>query len=264
MPRGYTGYYPAMTRMVSWNVNGIRSVAEKGFFSWLEASGADIVCIQETKAQPEQLKKEFFAPAGYASWWASAEKKGYSGVATYSRIPPKHVDILGDGRFDAEGRVLQMDFGDFVLFNCYFPNSQDSGARIDYKIAFCETLKSAADKVRSAGKTVVICGDYNIAHKPLDLEHPDANRGNPGYLPRETDWMDGFIGDGYLDTFRKFHPEPRQYSWWSYRTRARERNIGWRIDYFCTDLASDARVAGAAIHADVTGSDHCPVSLDLE
>lgn len=253
-----------MTSLISWNVNGIRSVADKGFFPWLESCGADIVCLQETKAQPEQLGGDYFRPAGYESHWASADKKGYSGVAVYTRRVPRSVNVLGDERFDAEGRVLRLDFDDFTLFNCYFPNSQEAGARLDYKLAFCDTLKQAGDAEKAKGRTVVICGDFNIAHKPVDLEYPQANIGNPGYLPQERAWMDAFINDGYLDTFRKFNQSPRQYSWWSYRTRARERNIGWRIDYFCVDRTSDERIKAAAIHADITGSDHCPVSIMME
>lgn len=253
-----------MIKLVSWNVNGIRSVAEKGFFEWLAGSNADIVGLQETKAQPEQLTKNFFEVASYSPWWASAKKKGYSGTALYSRIQPKSVEFLGDERFDDEGRVLQADFGDFVLFNCYFPNSQDAGARLDYKLAFCQSLKSRCDALQAAGRQVVVCGDYNIAHKPIDLEHPKANEENPGYLPEERAWMDEFTGAGYIDTFRSLHPEPKQYSWWSYRMAARSKNVGWRIDYFCTSPGLKPRIREARIHQEVMGSDHCPVSLDLE
>lgn len=253
-----------MTRLISWNVNGIRAAAEKGFFEWIQASGADIVGLQETKAHPDQLKKEFLEVPGYKVWWASAKKRGYSGTAIYSRIEPRSVEFLGDAAFDDEGRVLQADFGSFVLFNCYFPNSQDAGARLPYKLAFCAALKARCDALVAAGRQVVVCGDYNVAHKPIDLEHPKANEGNPGYLPEERAWMDEFTAAGYVDSFRSLHPEPKQYSWWSYRMNARERNVGWRIDYFCTSPGLAPAIREARIHPDVLGSDHCPVSLDLE
>lgn len=236
----------------------------KGFFEWLDTLDAACVCLQETKAQPEQLGKEFFTPSGYQSYWASAVKKGYSGVCVYTKDKPKEVSFLGDSRFDDEGRVLRLDFEDYVLFNCYFPNSQEAGARLDYKLAFCEALKAQSDAVRASGKTVLICGDYNIAHKPIDLEYPDANVGNPGYLPEERAWMDEFIASGYLDTLREFNKEAKQYSWWSYRTRARERNVGWRIDYFCTNQEAKNRIKDAGIMQSVLGSDHCPVWIDLD
>ena len=253
-----------MIRLISWNVNGIRAVAEKGLFEWMRTCGADIICLQETKAHPDQLAKHFFEVEGFSHWWASAKKKGYSGTAIYSRIAPKSVEFLGEPAFDDEGRVLQADFGNFILFNCYFPNSQDAGARLGYKLAFLQALKSRCDALIAAGRQVVITGDFNIAHKPIDLEHPKANEGNPGYLPEERSWMDSFLKAGYIDTFRRLHPEPKQYSWWSYRLAARERNVGWRIDYFCTSPGLAENIRAAAIHQNVFGSDHCPVSLDLE
>lgn len=251
-------------KLISWNVNGIRSAYTKGFPQWLANSHADVIALQETKAQAAQLGSEFIEVPGYRSWWADAEKKGYSGVCVYAREPVLEWGVLEERDFDREGRTLRLEFDSFTLFNCYFPNSQDAGARLDYKLAFCQALKEKADAIRKSGRMVLICGDYNIAHKAIDLEYPKANEGNPGYLPEERAWMDSFIEDGWTDTFRMFNSEPRQYSWWSYRTRARERNIGWRIDYFCTGSQHHSRVKAAGISQDVSGSDHCPVWVEIE
>jgi exodeoxyribonuclease-3 len=252
-----------MIRLYSWNVNGIRSASQKGLFDWIGSSGAHVICLQETKAQPSQLGSEFHRVGEFSPQWSSALKKGYSGVATFSTQEVRKTSLLGDSRFDDEGRVLVSDFGSFVLFNCYFPNSQEAGARLNYKLEFCKVLHERANEYRRQGRTVVLCGDYNIAHTAIDLENPNSNEKNPGYLPEERAWMDGFIEDGWIDTFRYFHKEPKRYSWWSYRTRARERNIGWRLDYFCINSESVQFLAGADIHEAVLGSDHCPVHVDL-
>ncbi|MDR3343201.1 MAG: exodeoxyribonuclease III [Treponema sp.] len=257
-------------RILSWNVNGIRAVEKRGFVQWVRDESPDILCIQETKARPEQLSPELMSPqdntgAVYTSYWGSAKKAGYSGVAIYSKLPPLEVKPLGISEFDDEGRVLQADFKDFVLISAYFPNSQDGGARLDYKLAFCAAMRERGDTLVSQGRHLVICGDYNIAHTPIDLARPKDNEGNPGYLPEERAWMDTFTGAGYVDTFRHFHPnETGHYSWWSYRMHARERNVGWRIDYHCVDHAFMPQVQQAGIWVDVRGSDHCPVQLDLD
>jgi exodeoxyribonuclease-3 len=253
-----------MKLLYSWNVNGIRAAAKKGFTEWLQTSQADLVCLQETKAHPDQLDEELTAPPGYNAYWASAQRKGYSGVCIYSKEPPISVDLMNVERFDAEGRVLVAEFPEFTLFNCYFPNSQAEGARLDYKLDFCNTLQAAAADLVASGKHVVICGDYNVAHKAIDLENPKANEKNPGYLPEERAWMDQFIDSGFVDTFREFNTEARQYSWWSYRFSAREKNIGWRIDYHCVNQGFKNRLKDARIHQDIFGSDHCPVSLTLD
>lgn len=259
-----------MTRLVSWNVNGIRAASRKGFFEWLAAARPDILCLQETKASPDQLGPEFHAPSDgnggvYRSYWAQAARKGYSGVAILCRREPRKVELLGVDEFDAEGRVLVADFGEFSVMSAYFPNSQEAGARLDYKLRFCEAVLARADKLRKKGHHVVVAGDYNIAHKPIDLANPESNEGNPGYLPEERAWMDRWIGEGYEDTFRRFDPSPGRYSWWTYRVPgARERNVGWRLDYHCVDEGFGKVCKAAAIHPDVLGSDHCPVSLDLD
>lgn len=259
-----------MLRILSWNVNGIRSAYGKGLLQWLAATSPDVLCLQETKARPEQLSKELLEPVDgegrpYHVYWASAQRKGYSGVALLSRVEPKSVSFLGLREFDDEGRILIAEFGDLSIVSAYFPNSQDAGARLDYKLRFCSAMREFCDKVVARKGHVVVSGDYNIAHTAIDLARPKENEGNPGYLPEERAWMEDFTGAGYVDTFRALHPgEKGQYSWWSYRTRGRENNVGWRIDYHCTDSGLRERIKAAYILPEVTGSDHCPVGLDLE
>lgn len=259
-----------MTRILSWNVNGIRACAGKGLFDWLAKESPDVLCLQETKANPEQLTADFLAPAygegkAYHGYWASARKKGYSGVAIFSKREPRSISFLGDSAYDEEGRVLVADFGDYVLVSAYFPNSQDGGMRIEYKIGFCDAILALCDRVVASGKHVVVSGDYNIAHRPIDLANPKANEGNPGYLPEERAWMEKYLGSGYADTLRLHNKEPGQYTWWTYRVPgARERNIGWRIDYHCVDEGLAPAIKAASILPAVTGSDHCPVSIDLD
>ncbi|MFW8599997.1 exodeoxyribonuclease III [Desulfobacterota bacterium M19] len=249
--------------MISWNVNGIRALEKKGFVDIIGKLAPDILAIQEIKAQPEQLSAALHNIDGYTSYWHSARRKGYSGVAVYSKIEPLAVIYgLGEDKFDAEGRVLTLEYENFFLINAYFPNAQHELKRMDYKLAFNSAIHKFANSL-SQKKSVVICGDFNVAHKAIDLKNPQSNEMNPGYSIQERAWMDSFIGDGYIDTFRKFNQEPDNYSWWSYRFNARVRNIGWRIDYFCVDAKSDKRLLGAAILNDIMGSDHCPVSLSF-
>lgn len=252
------------TSIVSWNVNGIRAAHQKGLLEYMMKEDADIVCLQETKARPEQLVEELVAPPGYRSWFSSAEKAGYSGVAVYSRAEPLSVSRLGTAEFDAEGRTLVLEYPEFTLINGYFPNSQNEGARLDYKLGYCGAVLGLCDSLVAGGKHVVICGDFNIAHKPVDLARPQQNEQNPGYLPEEREWMSGFLDSGYTDTFRMFNGEGGNYTWWSYRMKARERNIGWRLDYFCVSDAFSGRVISSEIRSEVTGSDHCPVVLSVE
>lgn len=249
--------------LISWNVNGLRSQRDKGFLDWLRQVSPDVLCLQETKASPHQLDLALLAPEGYQSHWASAKKAGYSGVAVYTKQPPLSVSVFGLPEFDDEGRMLILDYPDYVLFNGYFPNSQEAGKRLEYKLSYCEAVRLRLDALVASGRRVIVCGDFNIAHKPIDLAHPGQNEENPGYLPEERAWMDRFLGAGYADTFRLFNQEPGQYTWWSPRFRARERNVGWRIDYFCCDQALVSRLAAAEILREVQGSDHCPVQLRL-
>jgi len=253
-----------MKKIFSWNVNGIRAAAKKGLMDWVGSTSPDILCIQETKAQPEQVPPEVGNPDGYHVYWASAEKKGYSGVAVYTREEPRSVSTMGIDQFDAEGRLLQLEYPEFTLITAYFPNSQAEGKRLGYKLEFCNALKELCDAHTAKGRNLVLCGDYNISHKPIDLARPKENEQNAGYLPEERAWMDEFIGAGYVDTFRMFNSEGGHYTWWSMITRGRERNVGWRLDYHCVNKQTAALVTAAEIHDDVMGSDHCPVSVTLE
>ncbi len=249
----------------SWNVNGIRAAQKKGFIEMLKTSEEiDMIAIQETKAQPDQLDQELLEIDGFHSFFMSAEKKGYSGTALYTKIEPLSVEALGIHEFDSEGRVLIAEFDKFTLINCYFPNSQNGGKRLDYKISFCDAVLEKCQKLIEAGKNIVLCGDYNIAHTPIDLARPKQNEKNAGYLPEEREWMSKFIDAGFVDSFRIFNSEGGHYSWWSYRAGARQKNIGWRIDYHCVNSSFSDQISGAEIHPDVMGSDHCPVSITLK
>lgn len=251
-------------KILSWNVNGIRAISKKGFYSWLEEQNFDAICLQETKAHPDQLDDSFINFADYSSYWASAEKKGYSGVAIYTKQAPEEVTFMGEEAFDNEGRVLVAHYRDFSLINAYFPNSQEKGKRLDYKLAFCDTMLKLCRDFRKEKRNLVLCGDLNIAHKPMDLKHPDRNEENPGYLPEERAWMDVFVErEGFVDTFRHLNADKEQYTWWSYRTRARERNIGWRIDYHLINPEFEKALSECTILDQVMGSDHCPVLLEL-
>jgi exodeoxyribonuclease-3 len=257
-----------MKTVVSWNVNGIRAVEKKGFLEWLSAESPDVLCLQETKAHRGQVSEALSSPTlpggTWKSWWSSAKKAGYSGTAIYSKREPLDVRTLGVGEFDDEGRVIMAEFPEAVIVSAYFPNSQEAGARLDYKLDFCAAIKESCDSLVAAGKNVILCGDYNIAHKPIDLANPKANEGNPGYLPAERAWMDSFLAAGYVDTFRSFCAEGHQYTWWSYRFHAREKNIGWRIDYECVNPSFMPKVASSTILKDITGSDHCPIKITYE
>ena len=253
-----------MGKIITWNVNGIRAVEKKGFLGWLQTSGADVVCIQETKANPKQLSEDLLKPENYFAYWASAQKAGYSGTAIYSKKEADLVTTMGVEEFDNEGRTLAAHFGNLVVISAYFPNSQEAGARLDYKIRYCNAMLEFCNNLVKEGKNIVLCGDYNIAHKPIDLANPKANEKNPGYLPEEREWMDVFTNSGYVDVFRKFCTEPNQYSWWSYRFKARERNVGWRIDYTCVNESFVNSVVNSKILQEVQGSDHCPVEIIID
>ncbi len=251
-------------RIFSWNVNGIRSVHNKGFLDWFETANADLVCLQEIKAKPEQLPEELLHPQGYHSFWMPADKPGYSGVAIYCKQEPKDVIYgLGDEGIDQEGRVLAVEYPEFVLLSSYFPNSQRGHARLAYKLEFCEKILQHCDALRGKGKSLILCGDFNIAHKEIDLKNPKTNQKNAGFLPEERAWMSRFLEAGYLDTFRMFNESPGHYTWWSYRPGVREKNIGWRLDYHCVNKEFKDRVVSSEIHPKVMGSDHCPVSIEI-
>jgi exodeoxyribonuclease-3 len=251
-------------RLLSWNVNGFRAVQKGGFAKWFADQKADVVCLQEIKVTPEQLDPEHLNPGGYHAFWHPAEKLGYSGTATFSRKEPLDVRLgIGDPEIDSEGRLLQTEFPGFVLINGYFPNSQRDHARLPYKLRFLKKLHAHADKLRAAGKHVVICGDFNIAHQEIDLRNPKTNVNNAGFLPEERAWMSSFLNAGYVDVFRKLEPGGGHYTWWSYRPGVREKNVGWRIDYHVVNEELADRVRAAEHQPHVRGSDHCPVALKL-
>jgi exodeoxyribonuclease III len=251
-------------RLLSWNVNGIRAVYKKGFLDWFKKENPDILCLQETKASEEQLADELKNPPGYYSFFSSAEKKGYSGVAVYTKEKPLKVEKgFGIKKFDNEGRILTIHYENFVLMNIYYPNGKASPERLKYKLDFYDAFLNYTEKLRAEGKNLVICGDVNTAHKEIDLAHPKENETTSGFLPVEREWMDKFFSHGYVDTFRMFNNKPDQYTWWHVITRARERNIGWRIDYFFVNEEFRKNVKSGFIMPEVMGSDHCPTGIEL-
>lgn len=255
-----------MTTLYSWNVNGIRAAHKKGFLEWLQGTSPDILAVQETKCHPDQLDAALRNPDGYHSYWAYAERKGYSGVALFSKQEPLKVSIgLGVPEFDREGRTIIADYGDFILLAAYFPNGSRDHSRVPYKMAYKKEFLECCQRLRATGKSVIFCGDVNTAHGEIDLARPRQNQKTTGFLPVERAWIDEVIATGYVDTFRQLHPnEVGAYSWWSYIGGARSRNVGWRLDYFFTTPDLLPRLRAAGIHPDVHGSDHCPVSLALD
>jgi exodeoxyribonuclease III len=252
-------------RILSWNVNGLRALLNKGFLKWLDKDNPDILCIQETKASPEQLGKDVLEHDSYHSCWdSSVLKKGYSGVATFSKEEPIKVERgLGIEKFDAEGRVLMTEFKDFVLFNIYFPNGKASSERLNFKLEFYEAFLSKIESLKKKGKKIIFCGDVNTAHKEIDLTHPKNNEKISGFLPIERRWIDRVIEHGYMDSLREFHPEPELYTWWDMKTGARKRNVGWRIDYFFVQKELNNNLKNGFIMPEVMGSDHCPIGIEL-
>jgi len=252
-------------KLISWNVNGLRAIQRKGAFDWLRQTQPDIFCLQETKAQPDQLDAEVTNLDGYEAHFVSAERKGYSGVATYTRLKPERVESgFGIERFDTEGRISISHFEAFTLLNIYYPNGKGSPERLAFKMDFYDAFLDYAERLKAAGKKLVICGDVNTAHREIDLARPKQNETVSGFLPEERAWIDKFLAHGYLDTLRMFNSEPNQYTWWDLVTRARERNVGWRIDYFYVSDNLKNQVKSASIFADIQGSDHCPIGLELE
>ena len=254
-------------KIVSWNVNGLRAAYKKGFIDSVEQMQPDILCLQETKLQAEQRSEEMVNPVGYRSYWDYAStRKGYSGVAVYAKEEPLN-DRCGFGidRFDCEGRVLELDYERFILFNIYFPNGQKDEERLQYKLDFYRDFFSYADSLKASGRSLIITGDFNTAHNEIDLKNPKSNKDRSGFLRIERDVLDDIVSRGYVDTFRHFYPETIKYSWWSYRFNARKNNAGWRIDYFFVsrDLIDDGVVKDAFILNEIEGSDHCPVGIEL-
>lgn len=251
-------------KILSWNINGIRAAAKKGLFEWLIKEAPDILCLQEIKAMQDQVPLQLHNTPGYYIIFNPADRKGYSGVATYTKEKPKKlIKSFGIEKIDTEGRILITIFSSFILFNIYFPNGKKNQERLDFKLDFYNKFLAFADNLITKGNNIVVCGDFNTAHKEIDLARPKENSKISGFLPIERAWIDTFIDHGYVDTFRHFNKDPYQYSWWDYKTRARERNIGWRIDYFFVNKEFLPHVKNAFIQQNVLGSDHCPIGIEI-
>lgn len=261
-----------MMKLLSWNVNGIRACADKGLVDFIRSSGADVIGLQETKATPAQVRKEkpqLQEIDGYSVFWNPATRPGYSGTAIYSQVQPTRLETgFGIDEFDREGRTQIAYFENakkpFIFTNIYYPNGQSGDDRLDYKLRFYDSFLDFAEKKRSEGYHLVMTGDFNTAHRPIDLKNPKENENYSGFLPVERAWIDKFINAGYVDTWRELHPETAEYSWWSYRFNAREKNIGWRIDYFFVDRDFMPAVKDSFILGEVRGSDHCPIGITLD
>ncbi len=251
-----------MIKLASWNVNGIRAASDKGFRDYVGDSAPDILCLQETKATPEQVELPYLE--GYEAFWNPASKKGYSGTAVFTRLPPRSADFgMGISEHDGEGRVVHLEFDAFHLVNVYTPNSQRGLVRLPYRLEWDEAFREYVGRLKRT-KPVAVCGDFNCAHEEIDLTNPKANRKNAGFSDEERESFGRFLGVGMVDTFRHFDKSPGQYTWWTYRSDARQRNIGWRIDYWCVSQELLPAVKASRIRQDVYGSDHCPVELDLD
>src|SRR4026208_163604 len=253
-------------RIVSYNINGIRSALNKGLLEWLKTNPADIVCLQETKAAKENVDHSLFNNIGYEDYWFSAQKKGYSGVVVFTKIKPDRIEYgTGHKVSDDEGRVIQMDFGDIRLINAYFPSGTSGDERQSFKYVWLDEFFVYLDKLKKKFPNLVLCGDYNIAHKEIDIHDPKGNKNSSGFLPAEREWLTKFFNDGWIDTFREFHPEPHRYSWWSQRfPTVRLQNKGWRIDYINVTEKLKSSLKDDDIFPDIKHSDHCPVYLEIK
>lgn len=253
-------------RIISYNVNGIRAAMTKGLVDWLKTDPADIICIQETKALRDNVDYARFSELNYDDYWFSAQKKGYSGVAVFTKIKPDNV-VYGNGHAvsDDEGRVIQLDFGDIRLINAYFPSGTTGDERQRYKYKWLDEMYLYVNELKRSHPKLILCGDYNIAHKEIDIHDPKGNKKSSGFLPEERAWMDKLYESGWVDSFREFHPEPHRYSWWTQRfPSVRAQNKGWRIDYINVTEALRSQLVNAEIYPDIKHSDHCPVYLELK
>jgi exodeoxyribonuclease-3 len=253
-------------KIITWNVNGLRAAMKKGSVAWMRAQNPDVICLQEIKSRPDQLTfddhQQFL---GYQPYWNPAERPGYSGVATFTRESVLETTFgLGDALFDREGRVICTRHNDFLLFNIYFPNGQRDFGRLTFKLDFYARLLELCDRLHAAGEQIILCGDFNTAHEEIDLKNAKQNVNNSGFLPEERIWIDRYLESGFVDAYRHLYPQRIQYTWWTFIGKARERNTGWRLDYFLVSRSLLPRVRDIVISDDVTGSDHCPVTLLIE
>lgn len=252
-------------RITTWNVNGIRAAFGKNAFNWVAEFKPDILCLQEIKAKIDQIDVDVFTNLGYQTILNPAERPGYSGTATIFTKTPDEIKMgLGVERFDYEGRVIQFTYPEFELFNIYFPNGGEENKRVSFKLDFYEQLLINCEKLMAEGKEIIITGDFNTAHKEIDLKNPKANEKNTGFLPEERVWIDHFLNKGFIDVFRHLYPEKVVYTWWTYRFNARKNNVGWRLDYFLVTKGIRDKTMDIITHSDVMGSDHCPVTIELK
>ncbi len=252
-------------KIISYNVNGNRAAERKGLSDWLQNEEPDVFCLQELKANQDQIDLSVFENLGYHIYWHSAEKKGYSGVGIFTKIKPRNVEVgCGMPEYDREGRVIRADFNDFSIISTYMPSGSSGDPRQDFKMKWLADFRNYIQKLKQGYPNLLICGDYNICHQPIDIHDPVRNKNSSGFLPEEREWMTEFLNDGFIDTFRHLNKEPDQYSWWSYRSAARERNKGWRIDYHMLSENLLHKLQSADILQDVKHSDHCPVKIELD
>lgn len=251
-------------KIISFNLNGIRSAVNKGLYVWVKAENPDILCVQETKAQAEQIEVEKFKELGYFSYIHSAKKLGYSGVAVFSKKQANYVEIgIGIDNFDDEGRLIRLDFDNFTQINSYFPSGTMGDVRQEVKYAYLDAIQNYIDELKKQKPNIILSGDYNICHKEIDISNPKTKKGVSGFLPEEREWVTKFLDSGFIDTFRVFDQSPEKYSWWSYRAGARKKNLGWRIDYNMASTPMRDRLIAASIQSEVVMSDHCPVVLEI-
>lgn len=253
-------------KIVTYNVNGLRAALKKDWLGWLQSVNPDVVCLQEIKATPDQIPEIIFLEEmGYEHYWYPAQKKGYSGTAIFTKITPKHVEYgCGHEDYDFEGRIIRADFDDVSVMSSYFPSGTTGDIRQDFKYRYLADFQAYADGLKKINPNLIVCGDFNICHRAIDIHNPKSNAKTSGFLPEEREWMENFINSGFIDTFRHLHPEPHQYTWWSYRAGSRAKNLGWRIDYNMASSALADRIVDAKILADAVHSDHCPVLLEIQ
>jgi len=252
-------------KIITYNVNGIRSAISKGWIDWLRATNPDVVCLQEIKANPDQVDVSPIEALGYQLYWYPAQKKGYSGVAIFTKLKPDYVEYgCGIKKYDDEGRVLRVDIGAISIMSVYMPSGSSGEERQAFKMVWLADFQKYVDTLKKKRPQLIICGDYNICHKPIDIHNPVSNAKSSGFLPEEREWIDGFMQSGFIDTFRSFNKEPHHYTWWSFRANSRAKNLGWRIDYNLVSEPLASKLVRSAILSEAKHSDHCPVLLEID